>query len=84
MSKRALVEALQWCEQDAQNEEGTPTQEMLDARVEVLGAALLVPDPVPALLEALRACRYEMLEAGLRCPALARATGALADAGDDV
>ena len=40
----------------------------------------------PALLEALRACREELLALGMRgkCPALAQATAALADAGDDV
>lgn len=36
----AIQEALGWCEQDAQNEDGWPTQEMLDNRVEVLRDAL--------------------------------------------
>ena len=32
--------ALAWCEQDAENEDGYPTQEMMDNRVAVLRAAI--------------------------------------------
>ena len=36
----ALKEALAWCKVDAANEDGFPSQEMLEARVDVLRAAL--------------------------------------------
>lgn len=37
---KVLREALAWCKQDATNEDGWPTQDMLDARVHVLTEAL--------------------------------------------
>ncbi len=40
--KETLREALAWCSSDAENEDGWPTQEMLDNRVEVLTEALSV------------------------------------------
>ena len=35
-----LHEVAFWCKQDAENEDGYPTQEMMDARVEVLQIAI--------------------------------------------
>lgn len=37
---KVLREALAWCKQDATNEDGWPTQDMLDARVHVLTEAI--------------------------------------------
>lgn len=37
---KVLREALAWCKQDATNEDGWPTQDMLDARVHVLAEAI--------------------------------------------
>ncbi len=45
----ALKSALEWCEQDAANQEGFPTQEMLDARVIELKTALAKIGAYPIL-----------------------------------
>ena len=37
---KVLRQALAWCKQDATNEDGWPTQDMLDARVHVLTEAI--------------------------------------------
>lgn len=44
----ALQEALNWCEIDAVNEDGYPTQNMFDARAERLRAAIAKAEVLPS------------------------------------